>query len=88
MALAREVLPRSVAQVPGVLAVPPPEAFIANVTGGAPLATCRLWAAPDRIGEAQRAMLEEARQALELAGLHTSEIARIVPPDSDPSRLR
>jgi len=88
MGLARAVLLRSVEEVPGVLAVPPPDAFIAHVAGGAPLATCRLWAAPDRIGEAQRAMLEAAGQALDEAGLHAIELVRVVPPESDPSRLR
>ena len=88
MAVAREVLLLSISQFAGVLAVPPPDVFIAHVTAGAPLATCRLWAASNKIGEAQRTMLEAARDALERAGLRPTELVRTIPPESDPSRLR
>ena len=88
MPLARGVLLDSMSRVAGVLAVPPPEAIVAHVMAGTPLATCRLWAAPDKVGEAQRRLLEAAREALERAGLHPTELVRTVPPESDPSRLR
>ena len=87
LARAHETLLRAIAAEPGVLASPPPEVFLANLAAGAPLATCRLWAVPDRIGAVQRAIVENARRALEGAGLNPTEVVRTVPPEADPSRL-
>ncbi len=84
---AQTVLLSAIAAEPGVLKAPPPEVFLANLNAGAPLATCRLWAAPERIGVVQRALVENARNALEAAGLHPTSVVRTIPPDADPSRL-
>jgi small conductance mechanosensitive channel len=84
---ARTILLAVIGGEPGVLASPPPEAFVAHLTAGAPLATCRLWAAHDDVGAVQRAVIDKARQALESAGLHPTDLIRTVPPDTDPSRL-
>jgi small conductance mechanosensitive channel len=81
------VLLDAIGKQPGVLKTPQPEVFVANLSGGAPLATCRLWAAPDRIGAVQRAIVEDAREALDGAGLHATEVVRTIPPETDPSRL-
>jgi small conductance mechanosensitive channel len=83
----RGVLAKAIAGEPGVLAAPPPEAFVANWNAGAPLVTCRFWAAHDRIGVIQRTALETARRALETAGMPPTQLVRTVPADSDPSRL-
>ncbi len=87
MERARAVLLEAIEAEPGVLAAPPPEAFVANLTGGAPLATCRLWAARESVGAVQRSILDAARRALEKAGLPPVQLVRTIPPDSDPSRL-
>ncbi len=84
---AQTVLLSAIAYEPGVLKTPPPEVFLANLNAGAPLATCRLWAAPERIGVVQRALVENARNALEAAGLNPTSVVRTIPPDADPSRL-
>lgn len=84
---AETVLLEAIAAEPGVLKAPPPEVFLANLNAGAPLATCRLWAAPERIGLVQRALIENARTALEAAGLNPVSVVRTIPPDADPSRL-
>jgi small conductance mechanosensitive channel len=84
---ARAILLEAIGEEPGVLREPPPEVFVANLTGGAPLATCRLWAAHESIGPVQRSMLEAARRALDAAGLPPTELVRTIPADSDPSRL-
>ena len=81
------VLSDAIARQPGVLKAPPPEVFLSNLSGGAPLATCRLWAAPDRIGVVQRAIVDDARKALDAADLHPTEVVRTIPPETDPSRL-
>jgi small conductance mechanosensitive channel len=81
------VLMDAIAGQPGVLKTPRPEVFLANLSGGAPLATCRLWAAPDQVGVLQRAIVEEARKALDEAGLQPTEVVRTIPPENDPSRL-
>ncbi len=81
------VLSDAIARQPGVLKAPSPEVFLSNLSGGAPLATCRLWAAPDRIGFVQRALVDDARKALDAANLHPTEVVRTIPPETDPSRL-
>ncbi len=83
----RIVLAKAMAAQPGVLASPPPEVFLANLSAGAPLATCRLWAAPDRVGAVHRTIVDETRRALDEAGLHPIEVVRTIPTDADPSRL-
>jgi len=81
------VLRDAIADQPGVLKAPQPEVFLANLSGGAPMATCRMWAAPDRVGVLQRTIVEDARKALDEAGLHPTEVVRTIPPENDPSRL-
>ena len=81
------VLSKAIAGQPGVLEAPPPEVFLSNLSGGAPLATCRLWAAPDRVGVVQRAIVDDASKALDAADLHPTEVVRTIPPETDPSRL-
>jgi small conductance mechanosensitive channel len=81
------VLSDAIARQPGVLKAPPPEVFLSNLSAGAPLATCRLWAAPERIGVVQRAIVDDARKALDAADLHPTEVVRTIPPETDPSRL-
>ena len=81
------VLSDAIARQPGVLKAPPPEVFLSNLSGGAPLATCRLWAAPERVGAVQRAIVDDARKALDALNLHPTEVVRTIPPETDPSRL-
>jgi small conductance mechanosensitive channel len=85
---ARAILLEAIGEAPGVLREPRPEAFVANLTGGAPLATCRFWASHETVGAVQRSILDAARRALAAAGLPPTELVRTVPADSDPSRLR
>jgi len=87
MARAKTVLLEAIGGEPGVLKEPPPEAFVANLTGGAPLATCSFWAAPESIGPVQRSMFDAVARALEEAGLPLTQLVRTIPPESDPSRL-
>jgi small conductance mechanosensitive channel len=87
MARAKTVLLEAIGGEPGVLKEPPPEAFVANLTGGAPLVTCSFWAAPESIGPVQRSMFDAVARALEEAGLPPTQLVRTIPPESDPSRL-
>jgi small conductance mechanosensitive channel len=84
---AKGILVKTIAGQPGVLADPSPEVFVANFTAGAPLVTCRFWAAPDGVGSTQRDIIDEARRALTAADLDPTQLVRTVPPDTDPSRL-
>jgi len=87
MERARAILLKAIADEPGVLNEPPPDVFVGKLDAGTPLATCRFWAAPERIGAVQRSMLEAARRALDDADLHPTQLIRTIPPDADPSHL-
>src|SRR5271166_4508907 len=67
MERARAVLLKAIGDHPGVLA---------NLDAGAPLATCRFWAAQDGIGAVQRAMIDAAQRALDASDLHPTQIVR------------
>lgn len=68
---------------------PAPEIFIDNLAAGAPVLTCRFWVEHEHAAEVQRRILDDARRGLEQAApnLKPTHFARIVPPDSDPSRF-
>jgi len=87
MECARAVLLKGIGDEPGVLKEPPPDVFVANLTAGAPVATCRFWVAHDSVGPVQRTMLDAARRALDAAGLPPTQLIRTIPAESDPSRL-
>src|SRR5271166_2758199 len=79
---AKAILLKAISEHPGVSTSPPPEVFIDNVNGGAPLATCRFWAAHQGIGAVQRSMLDVVRRALEAADLPPTQLIRTVPADA------
>jgi small conductance mechanosensitive channel len=74
---------------PRALQQPPPEVFFDGCNAGASLFTCRFWVAHASLAEVQRVILDEARRDLKeaLPDLKPMQIARTVPPDTDPSRL-
>jgi small conductance mechanosensitive channel len=84
---ARTILLEAIGGERGVLKEPPPEVFVANLTAGAPVATCRFWASHEAVGAVQRSILDAARRALEAVGLPPTELVWTVPADGDPSRL-
>jgi small conductance mechanosensitive channel len=87
---ARKVLVTIVSGLPGVMANPPPDIFVDAINAGAPSLACRFWARHEAVGEVQRQVLERARRGLEEAdaSLRPTHVARLVPPETDPSRLR
>ena len=87
---ARAVLLGWLAADPRVLKKPPPDVFVDRLDGGESSLVCRLWAAPSDIGSLQRDWIARAKDRLAAAdagALEPHRIARLVPPDSDPSRL-
>jgi len=86
---ARAVLLEWLASDPQVLKTPPPDVFVDGLDSGESTVICRLWAAPAHIGALQRVWIGRAKETLTVAdeALAPLRIARIVPPDSDPSRL-
>jgi small conductance mechanosensitive channel len=88
IARARAIVLKAVNDEPGVLSDPPPEAFVANLSAGALVVTCRLWAARDHVAEIQRTMLDAVQTALEGADLHPTQLVQTIPAETDPSRLR
>jgi small conductance mechanosensitive channel len=69
---------------------PPPRVFVESLTGAGLLLNLRLWAAHDDLGELQRNIIEQAMHELAAAGVETlqpQQVVRVIPPDSDPSRL-
>jgi small conductance mechanosensitive channel len=87
---AKTVLLEWLAGDPHVLKAPAPDVFVDCLDSGESNVICRLWAAPANVGALQRDWIAKARDRLTAAGaqaLAPRRIARIVPPDSDPSRL-
>jgi small conductance mechanosensitive channel len=87
---ARAILLEMLADDERILKSPAPNVFVDRLEGGGLSLTCRLWAKPSDIGAVQRSVIAEAKRRLEapaLEALVPRRIARIVPPDADPSRL-
>jgi small conductance mechanosensitive channel len=87
---ARDTLLAMAAGDERVLKSPQPRLFVEGMTGGGLLLNLRLWATHENIGELQRVMIEKVKNALEAAGDETlapQQVVRVIPPDSDPSRL-
>ncbi|HEY3919233.1 MAG TPA: mechanosensitive ion channel domain-containing protein [Stellaceae bacterium] len=73
-----------------ILKTPAPRVFVESMTGGGLLLNFRLWAAHENVGELQRVIVEDAKRELEGQGIETlqpQQVVRVIPPDSDPSRL-
>jgi small conductance mechanosensitive channel len=87
LARARAIVLEAISGEPGVLTEPPPEVFVANLTGSAPVATCSFWVAHDSIGPVQRSMFDAVGRALDEAGLPPTQLVRTIPAESDPSRM-
>jgi len=69
---------------------PQPRVFVENLTGAGLQLNLRVWAKHENVGELQRVIVEDAKRALENAGIETlqpAQVVRVIPPDSDPSRL-
>jgi small conductance mechanosensitive channel len=87
---ARAILLETMASDGRVLKTPAPDVFVDQLDGGDFSLTCRLWTTPANVGDVQRSMIARAKRRLESAAadsLAPNHIARIAPPDSDPSRL-
>jgi small conductance mechanosensitive channel len=73
-----------------ILKIPQPRVFVENLTAAGLMLNLRVWAAHENVGELQRTIIEDAKHELEAAGIETlqpQQVVRVVPPDSDPSRL-
>jgi small conductance mechanosensitive channel len=73
-----------------ILTNPQPRLFVESLTGAGLLLNLRVWATHQNIGEMQRVIVEEAKRVLEATGIETmmpQQVVRVIPPDSDPSRL-
>ena len=87
---ARAVLLDMMANDPNILTIPVADVFVDRLTNGEISLTCRFWAVPSRVGDVQRWVVEEARRRLagaENEALTPHQVVRIIPGDSDPSRL-
>jgi small conductance mechanosensitive channel len=87
---ARDILVAMAERDSRVLKMPPPHVFVDSLTGTGLLLNLRIWASHDDVGELQHTIIEQAMHELEDAGieaLQPQQVVRIIPPDSDPSRL-
>lgn len=87
---AREILLAMARRDRRVLKRPQPRVFVESLTGAGLLLNLRVWATHENVGEVQRVIVEEAKAELDSAGidtLHPQQVVRVIPPDSDPSRL-
>jgi small conductance mechanosensitive channel len=86
----REILLAMAKRDQRVMKTPQPRVFVENLTGAGLLLNLRLWANHANVGELQRTIVEEAKIELEAAATETlqpQQVVRVIPPDSDPSRL-
>jgi small conductance mechanosensitive channel len=73
-----------------ILKTPQPRVFVENLTGAGLVLNLRIWATHENVGELQRVIVEDAKRTLEAARIETlqpQQVVRVIPPDSDPSRL-
>ena len=71
-----------------ILKDPAPDVFLEDVTAAGLVLNCRAWAPQAKVGEVQRTMVETIRQRYAGSGEGAvQEINRLVPPETDPSRL-
>jgi small conductance mechanosensitive channel len=87
---ARDILVAMAERDTRVLKMPPPQVFVESLTGAGLLLKLRIWASHENVGELQRTIIEQAMQELQAAGieaLQPQQVVRIIPPDTDPSRL-
>lgn len=86
---ARRTLLELVAKDPRILESPEPAVFIDNFTGGNFVLNLVCWASPLGSAAVQRLVIENIRNALLALGPEfvPALVTRIVPPDTDPSRL-
>jgi small conductance mechanosensitive channel len=87
---ARDILLAMVKRDQRVLKTPQPRVFIESLTGAGLMLNLRVWANHENVGELQRVIIEETKRELEAAGIETlqpQQVVRVIPPDSDPSRL-
>jgi len=72
-----------------ILHDPEPEVFLDSFSQSGQSLTCRFWVASHAVGDLQRSLLGEAKHRLEKLGegMKPLQITRVLPPDSDPSRL-
>lgn len=85
---ARQTLLAVAARTPSTLDHPAPTVFVDKVDGGAMVLNLTVWTTPQGTGTVQRAVIEDAKRALEALGEQytPTQIVRESPPDSDPSR--
>jgi len=88
LARVRQTLLGVAGQTPSALKEPAPAVFVDNIGGGAQVLTLAVWTTPQGAGTVERAIIEAIKSALEALGeaFVPSAIARVTPPDTDPSR--
>jgi small conductance mechanosensitive channel len=86
---ARATVLEVAAKDPLILKMPEPAVFVDNFIGGSFVLNLVCWTTPLGVAAVQRAIIENARSALAALGpgFVPPTVTRIVPPDSDPSRL-
>jgi len=73
-----------------VMKLPQPLVFVEAQSPNGIVLNCSFHVQPDKVGEMQRMVIGDAEHQLKAAGIETmtpQQIARVVPADSDPSRI-
>ncbi|HUH84943.1 MAG TPA: mechanosensitive ion channel [Stellaceae bacterium] len=88
-ARARQALLDAATQDQRILKTPEPAVFIDNVSGGNLVLNLVCWTTPAGAGTVQRGIIERVERGLAALGpdFAASTVTRLVPPDTDPSRL-
>ena len=84
----RQTLIDLASKIPSALPGQPPKVFIDKFDGAVLIMSLMIWATPQGAGDIERRIIEQSKHALESLGdgFKPTQITRVVPPDSDPSR--
>jgi len=86
----RDILVRMARSDDRVFTTPQPRVAVENLTDAGLRLNLRVWVSRENLGELQWVIVERAMQELEAAGieaLRPRQVVRVIPTDSDPSRL-
>jgi small conductance mechanosensitive channel len=84
---ARDILISMAERDHRILKVPQPRVFVEGLTGAGLRLNLLVWVSHGNAGALQQTIIEQAIQEFAGTGSDTLEVVRVIPPDSDPSRL-
>lgn len=90
IAVGTKAVQEAIKSMPQVLKTPAPAIFVDSVTGDGYVLNCRVWTKHETLGQVQRTIHQRIQDKLAASGIELTapaRTARVVPTDTDPSRL-